>query len=270
MALEAYAVHNCLSSSKHSIRSAKSIERKLRIRTITINHPRFIGVHDAAHTNVKRGASQQAHAIFATQKKTGQKSANIQSGLEQQENQMSGAQQFGSREEQSADVHGKAGLDGNTVETTADFSLDNYEGALEQQPVLLMTHCKSLQDAVHQERAAPSSTDKRLATELASARHGTGPQTASRGTHRCRITAEDTMLEARRAEREARKVSSESECLVGDLPRRIPQQRKPLLNSSSVKTAQVDHTRTLQFSTSAQRTYTTRVTSTVHDIMHEN
>ena len=49
--------------------------------------------------------------------------------------------------------------------TTADFSLDNYEGALEKQPVLLVSDCKSLFDAIQKERADPSSTDERLATQ---------------------------------------------------------------------------------------------------------
>ena len=39
---------------------------------------------------------------------------------------------------------------------TAAFSLDDYEGALKQQPVLLVTDCKSLYDAIHKKRAAPS------------------------------------------------------------------------------------------------------------------
>ena len=52
--------------------------------------------------------------------------------------------------------------------TTAGFSFDNDEGALTTQPALLVTDCKSPHDALHKERAAPSSTDKRLAIELAS------------------------------------------------------------------------------------------------------
>ena len=36
-----------------------------------------------------------------------------------------------------------------------------------EQPALLVTDCKNLYDATHKEGAAPSSTDKRLAIELA-------------------------------------------------------------------------------------------------------
>ena len=50
--------------------------------------------------------------------------------------------------------------------TTAEFSLDSYEGA-EKKKALLVTDCKSLCDAIHKEGAAPSSTDQRLALELA-------------------------------------------------------------------------------------------------------
>ena len=51
--------------------------------------------------------------------------------------------------------------------STAEFSSDNYEGALKQQPALLVSDCKSLHDAIHKEGAAPKSADKRHAVELA-------------------------------------------------------------------------------------------------------
>ena len=42
---------------------------KLKIRSIPINHLRFMEVHDAAHaTNVEGGASQEAHVILAVHK----------------------------------------------------------------------------------------------------------------------------------------------------------------------------------------------------------
>ena len=50
------------------IRSAESIECKLKIRSVPFNHLRFMGVHDAAHANVQGGASQQAHVILAVHK----------------------------------------------------------------------------------------------------------------------------------------------------------------------------------------------------------
>ena len=89
------------------IRSAKSIERKLKIRNIPINHLRFVGVHNAAHTNVEGRASQQAHVYLAVHKKvTEQKCTSLNPDLERQENPESGAQQSGSRDKQYGNVHG--------------------------------------------------------------------------------------------------------------------------------------------------------------------
>ena len=51
--------------------------------------------------------------------------------------------------------------------TRSDFALENYEQFLTARPSILVTNCKSLYDAVHKEGAAPASTDKRLAIELA-------------------------------------------------------------------------------------------------------
>ena len=67
------------------IRSARSIECKLKIHSIPINHLRFMGVRDAAHANVEGGATQQAHVIQAVHKNvTGPKvSASADPELEQ-------------------------------------------------------------------------------------------------------------------------------------------------------------------------------------------
>ena len=51
--------------------------------------------------------------------------------------------------------------------TRSDFVLENYEQFLTARPSILVTDCKSLDDAIHLEGAAPASTDKRLAIELA-------------------------------------------------------------------------------------------------------
>ena len=45
--------------------------------------------------------------------------------------------------------------------------LENYEQFLTTRPSILVTDCKNLYDAIHKEGAAPASTDKRLAIELA-------------------------------------------------------------------------------------------------------
>ena len=46
-------------------RTAKVIESKIKIRSIPVEHLRFMGVHDAAHANLETGASQQGHLILA-------------------------------------------------------------------------------------------------------------------------------------------------------------------------------------------------------------
>ena len=50
--------------------------------------------------------------------------------------------------------------------TTAEFSKNNYEGAFEKQPALLVANSTSLCDAIHKRGAAPSSADLRFAIEL--------------------------------------------------------------------------------------------------------
>ena len=47
------------------IRAAKVIESKIKIRSIPVEHLRFMGVHDAAHANLEGRASQQGHLILA-------------------------------------------------------------------------------------------------------------------------------------------------------------------------------------------------------------
>ena len=51
--------------------------------------------------------------------------------------------------------------------TRSDFVLEKYEQFLTAGPSILVTDCESLYDAIHKEGAAPASTDKRLAIELA-------------------------------------------------------------------------------------------------------
>ena len=47
------------------IRTATVIESKINIRSIPVEHLRFMGVHDAAHANLEGGASQQGQLILA-------------------------------------------------------------------------------------------------------------------------------------------------------------------------------------------------------------
>ena len=60
-------------------------------------------------------------------------------------------------------------LDAHNVEqmTRGELVLENYEQFLTARPSILVTDCNSLYDAIHKEGAAPASTDKRLAIELA-------------------------------------------------------------------------------------------------------
>ena len=51
--------------------------------------------------------------------------------------------------------------------TGCEFVLENYEQFLKARASILVIDCKSLYDAIHKEGAAPASTDKRLAIELA-------------------------------------------------------------------------------------------------------
>ena len=47
------------------IRAAKVIESKIKIRSIPVEHLRFMGVHDAAHAHLEGGASPQGQLILA-------------------------------------------------------------------------------------------------------------------------------------------------------------------------------------------------------------
>ena len=47
------------------IRKAKVIESKIKIRSIPVEHLRFMVVHDAAHANFEGGASLQDYLILA-------------------------------------------------------------------------------------------------------------------------------------------------------------------------------------------------------------
>ena len=122
--------------------------------------------------------------------------------------------------------------------TPSEFVLETYEQFLTARPSILVTDCKSLYDAIHKEGAAPASTDKKLAIELAmvkakavsgetdlrwiDARYQIADcltKHASRKSEAVlqkilqeaqwwRITAEEDMLDRRKQEREIRNSSS--------------------------------------------------------------
>ena len=152
------------------IRIAKVIERKIKIRSIPVEHLRFMGVHDAAHANLEAGASQQGHLIFAVHAsitncrvpvpvlswQSKKIKRVVRSSLAAETCSMSSCQEHlvwvRTMWEQM---------------TRSEFVLENYEQFLTTRPSILGTDCKSLYDAIHKEGAAPASTDKRLAIELA-------------------------------------------------------------------------------------------------------
>ena len=117
--------------------------------------------------------------------------------------------------------------------TSIEVVLENYEQFFKDRPSILITDCKSLYDAIHKEGAAPASTDKRLAIELAIVKaKAVSGETALRwidasfqitdrltkhasrksvsvsqkvlNVAQWRITAEEDLLDRRRREREVR------------------------------------------------------------------
>ena len=152
------------------IRTAKAIESKIKIRSIPVEHRPFMGVHDAAHANIEGGASYQGHLILPVHASIticrvpvsvmSWQSKKIKrvvcSSLAAEVSSMSACQEH---------------LDWMRTMwaqmTSSEFVLENCEQFLKGRPSILITDCKSLYDAIHKEGAAPASTDKRLAIELA-------------------------------------------------------------------------------------------------------
>ena len=140
------------------IRAAKVIESKIKIRSIPVEHLRFMGVHDAAHANLEGGASQQGHLILAVHASITNCRVPV-SVLRWQSKKIK-----------------RVVLSSLAAETcsmaTCQEHLHWIRTMWEQMTLsdfvsILVTDCKSLYDAIHKEGAAPASTDKRLAIELA-------------------------------------------------------------------------------------------------------
>ena len=152
------------------IRTAKVIESKIKIRSIPVEHLRFMGVHDAAHANLEGSSSQQGHLILAVH-------ASI-TNCRVPVSVLSWQSKKSKRVFRSSLAAGTCSM--STCQelldwmrtmweqmTRGDFVLENYEQFLTARPSILVTDCKCLFDAIHKEGAAPASTDKRLAIELA-------------------------------------------------------------------------------------------------------
>ena len=98
------------------IRTAKEIESKTKIRSIPVEHLRFMGVHDAAHANLEGGASQQGHLISCSISKHHELSRScVCAELAEQEDQEGCPQQFGCRVMQYADLPRTSRLDAHNV-----------------------------------------------------------------------------------------------------------------------------------------------------------
>ena len=98
------------------IRTAKAIERKIKIRSISVEHLRFKGVHDAAHANIEVGASQQGHLILAVHASiTHCRVPCFGTKLAEQEDQEVCPQQFGCGGKSYVHLSGASRLDAHNV-----------------------------------------------------------------------------------------------------------------------------------------------------------
>ena len=146
------------------IRTAKVIESKITIRSIPVEHHRFMGVHDAAHANLDGGASQQGHLILAVHASI----ANCRvllSVLSWQSKKIKRVVRSSLGAETCSMSTCQEHLDWirtmSEQMTRSDLVLENYEQFLTARPSILVTDCKSLYDAIHKEGVAPASKDKR-------------------------------------------------------------------------------------------------------------
>ena len=221
------------------IRTAKVIESQIKIRSIPVEHLRLMGVHDAAHANLEAGASQQGHLILAVHASFTNCRVLV-SVLSWQNKKIKRVVRSSLAAEASSMSTCQEHLElMRTVweqMTRCEFVLENDEQFLKARPSILVTDCKSFYDAIHKEGAAPASTNKRLAIELAIVKaNAVSGETdlrwigaryqiadcltkhASRKSEtvlqkvlheaQWRITAEEDMLDRRKREREIRNSS---------------------------------------------------------------
>ena len=152
------------------IRTAKVIERKIKITSIPVEHLRFMGVHDAAHANLEGGASQQGHLIFAVHTSITNCRVLV-SVLSWQSKKIKRVVRSSLAAETCSMSTCLEHLDWMRAMweqmTRSDFVLEKYEQFLTALPTILVNDCTSFHEAMHKEGAAPASTDKRLAIEPA-------------------------------------------------------------------------------------------------------
>ena len=151
------------------IRTAKVIESKIKIRSIPVEHLRFMGVHDAAHANLEGGASQQGYLILSVHASITSCRVPV-SVLSWQSKKIKRVVRSSLVAETRSMSTCQEHLDWMRTMweqvTHSDFVLEKYEQFLTARPSILVSDCKSLYDAIHKEGAAPASTDKRSAIEL--------------------------------------------------------------------------------------------------------
>ena len=151
-------------------RTAKVIETKIKVRSIPVEHLRFMGVHDAARANLEAGASQQGNLILAVHASITDCRVPV-SVLSWQSKKIKRVVRSSLAAEASSMSTCQEHLDWMRTMweqmTRSEFVFENYEQFLKARRSILVTDCKSLYDAIHKEGAAPASTDKRLAIELA-------------------------------------------------------------------------------------------------------
>ena len=149
------------------IRAAKVIESKIKIRRIPVEHLRFMGVHDAAHANLEGGASQQGHLILAVHASITNCRVPV-SVLSWQSKKIKRVVRSSLAAETCSMSTCQEHLDWMRTMwehmTLVNLCLRITNSFSRRVPVFLSA---SLYDAIHKEGAAPASTDKRLAIELA-------------------------------------------------------------------------------------------------------
>ena len=139
----------------NKIRSAESTECKLKIRSIPIHHPTFMGVHGAARVNVEGGASQQTHVILAVQRCATEQKVPV-SILSWSSKKIKRVVRSSLAAETSSMATCVEQLDWMKIlwsqMTTAELFLGQLRGCFAKQRALLVTDCKSLYHAIHKER----------------------------------------------------------------------------------------------------------------------
>ena len=153
------------------IRTAKVIDTKIKVRSIPVKHLRVMGVHGASHANLEAGASQQGHLIRAVRDTITDCRVTVSVLTWQSKKIKRRVVRSSSAAEASSMSTCQEHFDWMRTMweqmTHSEFVLENYEQFLKARPSILATDCNSLHDASQKKGAAPASTDKRLAIELA-------------------------------------------------------------------------------------------------------